>query len=381
MKIQVKAGVLLKKLQRALTVIPSKPTIPALGFAKVDVINATSATISGSDLGMSIVTSVDIELKSNEVGSFLLPAKSVAAQLALVPSDANVTIDVQGTTLFISAGKILNKAKFATPTVSVFPAVETAPKATNNFNAAALKKVVGRVECAAPTKQGARATASVLIESSDTNLRAVASDGGRIAVADYNGAGAGIISFQIPKNFLPLLKDITGDVIGFSQSETNYFFQSNGEQLLIRIPTTKFPAYAPIFKGLDEKFKTNLSLAVPSLQSAVAIASVTSEEKTSAIYLSTTADEVSVSSTNVEGETESVLETAVTGDAQSKVKLNKNFIQDFLGQSEGQAQVQFINGQSLVKFSNGPDYQYLLMPLTEKSEEKEEKKSEKKSAK
>lgn len=359
MKIDVQASELAKKIQRALGVVQSKVTIPVLAFVKVEVLSVNEAKISGSDLGMSMIQTVDITLKSEQAGTLLLPAKKISEIIANVPSNAVVSIDDEGGVLNIKAGKY--KGKIPTVAANLFPAIEARPETQFVINKAALKSVIEKVEVAAPTKAGRHSVASILLESNATTLRAVASDGFRIAIADQAGAGGGEFSIQLPKTLLGVLKEIPGVGVQFSESETNFFFLGEKEQILIRKPTTKFPAYQKALGMVG--FVTTAEIPVPMFKQAIAVVNPVTDSKNPSVFLTFGGGaEMTVSSASTEGEAEDTVDIKFQGQP-NKVKLNQNFILDFLNQAEGSATVQVINETSLVKLTNGEGFTYLVMPL------------------
>ncbi|VVB51620.1 Uncharacterised protein [uncultured archaeon] len=375
MKIQVKANELAKKLQRALGVIPAKPTIPVLAYVKLETTSATTATLSALDLGMAIIQTISVALVSTELGTILLPARVLSQLLAPLPSDAVVTIENQDKTIVVKSGKLLKEAKLPGMDVALFPAIDPRPATTANFNSAAFKKVIGRAEFAAPTKQGRSTVPSVLLESTAAYLRGVATDGARVAVADVKGAGAGELSIQLPKSFLAVLKEITGEVIQFSQSENNLFFATESETMFVRVPTTKFPPYQKVLAFAD--YVSEFDIAVPSFKTSLDIIAVTADSKAPAVVVTATAEELNLASSSAaDGMTDSAVDIKLQGPA-NKARVNLSFVNEFLGQCEGSVKVQMSNPTSPVRITSGDDYQYFIMPMLEQAPATEEKKKSK----
>lgn len=383
MKIQVKAAELAKKLSRALSVIPAKPTIPVLAYVKLEATSATTATMTGMDLGQAVIQNLSIALASSELGAILLPAAALSGLIAPLPSDAVVTIDNQDKTLVVTSNsKLVKNVKLPGMDLALFPAVDPRPATQANFNSAAFKKVVFAVEFAAPPKEGRSVVASVLLESTAAYLRGVATDGSRIAVAQVNGAGVGDISIQLPKNFLPVLKELPGEVIQYSRSENNLFFASEHETVFVRIPTTSFPGYQkPI---AFDQFTNSFTVPVPMFKSALDVIAVTAGggEQPAAI-LSVGNGELSLFSSDAAvGEAESVIDVVLEGQP-NKVKLNLKFLVDFLGKVEGAVRVQMVAPTAVVKLTGGEagEYQYFVMPMLENAQPAAEEKKEAKGGK
>ena len=364
MKITVKVSELKKKMDRALGVIPSKATIPVLANVKIEVLSANQALISGSDLGMSMIQSVEIALVSDQAGALLLPVKTVADILAPLVSDAQVVIETEGETITLKCAKL--KVKLPGTPLAQFPAIEPKPETQFHIKTSALKEIIARVEYAAPAKGGRQSVPSVLLESNDTTLQAVATDGFRIAIAKVAGAGAGTFSIQLPKTLLGLLKELPGEAIAFAESENNFFFVGDGEQILIRKPNTKFPPYQRV---LVQEYTTEATLPVPSLSTLLAEITPVLDKDNPAVNVTVAGGELTMyGSSSLVGEAEDSVPVTVdpTLAADNKVRLNPRFIQDFLGQAEGKVTVSLLAANKLVKFSNEKnDYLYFVMPMQE----------------
>ncbi len=347
MKIEVKVSEFKKKVARSLGVIQAKAIIPAFSKVKLEVIAGQPAKMSASDLTASVIQTADVTVKANGEGIILLPAKVVDNMMGNLEGDV-LTIETDGDSILLKSKGF--KAKLAGMPASQFPAIEQKPATKFSVNNGALRNVISKVEAAAPTKAGRHSVTSIQIESTAAGLRAVASDGFRIAIADVLGAGAGEFVIQLPKSVLGLIKAIPGDVVELSESETNFFFSSGAEQVLVRKPMTKFPPYQ---KALNlAKFNTDFKLDAEILRRAISGVSATIDGKAPAITISVDGMGLTLSSSNEEGSSEQELTVPVNG-VPNTARINQTFINDFLGQAEGEISVQLVDAKNLVKFSNG----------------------------
>lgn len=368
MKIQVSVKELQKKMQRALGVVDAKATIPVLSNVRIDVLAANQARISASNLSLGMIQSVEIALQSDQAGSLLLPAKTLSEVLSSFPSDNQVVVDDSGDNVTTLVSKKF-KAKIPKVKQELFPVIEQMPATEFSLNAGALKKLIERTEFAAPTKGGRHSVPAVLIESTVENLRAVGTDSFRIAVADAPGAGSGVFSLQLPKTVLGLLKDLPGTVISFSQSETNYFFQSEGEQILVRKSPTVFPPYQRAFK---QGYVTRLAVAIPTLQMEIAAVQPFMDKDSQAFNLTVDKGEVTLRTSSLAGEGETSFDVEypevdkAVANAPNKLRMNPKFVSEFLSQVEGKVTVELSSDRTLAKLSS-ENYQYFIMPMQEKA--------------
>lgn len=366
MKIKANVQELKIKIRRALEVIPTKTSIPILAYAKLAVTSDNKATISSSDLGISMIQSVTLE--ADQAGAFLLPTEVVADMLSCFPSDAEVTLESE--TVTESKGKIVReaillncgrfKAELPGVLLSLFPAFDQKPETQYIFNTDALKTLIERVDFAAPDKAGRHSVPSVQIESDDTKLRAVATDGHRIAVADAPGQGAGNFSFQLPKTALGLIKALPGATIAFSQSENNFFFQGDAEEILIRKPTAKFPPYQRAFL---QPYRTEIKMPKTSLKNLIKAISPILDKDNPAVNIELTAGELTMSGSSLKGNASHQLKVEMTGE-DIKIRINPVFVLEFLKHAEDTITINLESYQKLVKFtSEARDYQYFVQPM------------------
>jgi len=367
MKLTVKAKELSTKMDRALGVISAKPMTPVLEYVKLEVKSANQAILSGTDLGQSILQRLEVILQSEDMGSILLPARKISEMLKNVPAAADVVVENVGEvlTLAIKSEGSKSKAKVKLPTVPVagFPQIETIPETQANINIKSLQAITGRVDFAAPSKGGKTSVASILLESTVEDLKAVATDGFRVAVAIAKGAGAGEFSIQLPKTLLPLLKDMGGAVLAFAQSETNFFFRSEDELVLIRKPQTVFPDYK---RAYGPKYKTHLRIAVPGLLEAINFATVLVDRTAPAVDIDVKDGVMSLrAGTTLNGESEQEIEVTMSPESvANKIRLNVKFLQEFLTQAEGTLTFSIGGPDKLAKFSDEKgEYEYFIMPL------------------
>lgn len=376
MQITITVAELSRVLKLILGVVQNKVTIPVLSYVKIDVSGA-AATASGSDLGMSIVTSFPISASADSSCSVLLPAKRVQDFLSSLGGKDRETITItnDGTAVQIKAGKF--KAKVPSLPIEQFPVFEQRPPVQAVISLGTLKMLIRKVESAVPSKEGRYSIPVILLESGKNILRAVATDGFRIAIAD---AIAAIPEFKLflPKIALPILSDLSGEDVEFSESETNYHFKTPTAQLLVRKSPAKFPSYE---KALEKATSFPSKLTVPSGDLKLAINAVMPvvDPKDSAVDLTFDgAGDLGISATSFDGEASDSV-TVLGEGTPNKVRIDPVFILDFLAQADGQPiTVCLTDMKNLVKFSTDTLYQYLVMPKLQVQPAAEEKKSAKK---
>src|SRR5260370_18390968 len=102
MKVTVRVNEFKRVLEEARRVIPDKPIIPAFECVKIDVDSDKRATISSSELAMSLMQ--PFEVVEGDAGSFLLHAKK-AYQFLKAHKGGTPTIEIIEKHIFKRPGK------------------------------------------------------------------------------------------------------------------------------------------------------------------------------------------------------------------------------------------------------------------------------------
>ncbi len=364
MKVTIAVKDLAEVLAKASGVVQGKVTIEALKYIKIDVYGS-KATAYASDLGMTIIQQFEIKALTdapNGAVSFLLPAKLIQEVLNSLAARETLTVDVTEKGLVVKSGKFTGKV----PTLPVdqFPAVEVKPPTKFSIKNNVLKQLINRVEPAVPSKEGKFSIPVIHIEGTDTLLRAVATDGFRIAIAD--APGIGVFSIDLPKTALPILKSLTGEEIQFSETETKYFFTSEKENVLVqKSPSIKFPPYQ---RALAALFLTDFTIASTELKTSLDLLKPFADTSDPRFLLQTGTANITLSTSSINGDGEEVLDVILAGPT-AKVTLNPQFVLDFLAQVDGQPiKIEFAGEKMPVRFSKDATYQYFLMPIQPKAE-------------
>jgi DNA polymerase III subunit beta len=361
MKFTVRINEFKRLLEEARYVIWAESGIATLTKVKVDVVSENFAMMSGTDLGMSIVQR--FEVIDGEIGSLLLPARQTRDFLK---RHIGGTAAIETTTdqhILIKVGTFT--LKVPNEDVRMFTRIEEMPKATHTISLKFLRQLVTRVERSCPARQLRTSIPYIKLESDSKRLRAVATDGRRIAVADAPGDW-GHFSIQLHKQVLPVLQRRAGSIVQFAESEHECFFQTEGVLLQCRKPRTDtFPKYEK-FLPVADSFKNTLRVASSDLKSAIVnIFGGMKPYKNMhrEVFFDIDGSTVWLSTKCANGSALGSARVATEGNSNIKIKLNADYVLDFLSTVEGEIALQFNDASSLVRFSADDKYQYLMMPI------------------
>jgi DNA polymerase-3 subunit beta len=256
------------------------------------------------------------------------------------------------------------------PTLPVdeFPAIESRPEKKFTIKSSVLKHLIRRVEIAVPSKEGKFSIPVIHFEGTAELLRAVATDGYRITV--FDAPSVGVFVLDLPKTALPVLKEFRGEEIQFSEHETKFFFATDKEILLVQKSVAKFPAYQ---RALNSIFSASAPAPSNDFINALTLLDALTDTTDPRTLMQIGNGAITLSTTSVEGDGEEVLAAITEGNA-FQATLNPKYIQDFLGQTEGQAfKIEGSTEKAPVLFSRQDTeglHRYYLMPIQPKSAEK-----------
>ncbi len=356
MKLTIRINEFKRVLEEARTVAPKRPPLDVLRYVRIDVNDAGQATMTASDLGVCITQS--FEVVEGDAGSFLLHAEKAHSFLKGL-SGGTASMEA------VPAGVVIKHGTFTTrvPSIRVteFPClVERMPEVTHTISLKFLRRLLSLVENAAPARDGKVAIRAVQVEGTIEQLRAAATDGSRIAVADQKISGGTEFTLLIPKYAVPLIKRRAAATVRLAESDTHLFFQTDGVLLQCRKHSGKFPAYQRV---IPLEARTTLDVNSAELKCVVERVSVAADPNDPHIWLNFENGELSVSCssvTNCEAEVRGIEVNDAAG-IDNKVKLNPEFVLEFLARAGDRTTISLVSERHLATFASG-HLRYYIMP-------------------
>lgn len=180
MHFSIQREALLKPLQLIAGVVERRQTLPVLSNLLLTV-NDQILSIAGTDLEVELVGRIRLEEPAN-AGQVTVSAHKLMDICKSLPSDALLDINLQGQNIILKAGR--SRFSLATLPAKDFPIAEDSSTTfAFNVSQATLKQLIER--CAfAMAKQDVRYYLNgMLLELESNQLRAVATDGHRLALS------------------------------------------------------------------------------------------------------------------------------------------------------------------------------------------------------
>ncbi len=369
MRLTIERSALLKALNHVQSVVERRNTIPILSNVLVAA-QGDSLRLTATDLDIEISEAAHAEVE--RAGATTAPANYLYDFVRKLPENAPLKLDVSGDDprLFISAGKsrlhlpILPAGDFpAMPSDGFETRFEIAPTD--------LARLIDKTRFAISTEETRYYLNGIFfhtVESEGAKLRAVATDGHRLALADApapNGA-MGMPGVIVPRktiNELKRLLDDAADMVEIAVSPQKIRFALGDAVLTSKLIDGSFPEYARVIpKGNSKRLKIDNK----AFAEAVDRVATVSAERSRSVRLALEKDKVTLTVNNPDAGVATEDLAADYGDDAMEIGFNAKYLLDVAQQIKGeQAQFELADSgaPTLVRDEADPDALYVLMPL------------------
>jgi DNA polymerase III subunit beta len=369
MKVTVERSALLKCLGHVHRVVERRNTIPILANVLIRAENAKLA-VKATDLDLEVIETIAADIAGP--GATTVPAHMIYDIVRKLPEGAQVVLDASGErgSLTIRAGR----AQFSLQTLpeSDFPDL-AAGEMTHRFPVSAkdLKRLIDKTQFAISTEETRYYLNGIYLhglDGKDATLRAVATDGHRLAQVDLpapSGA-AGMPGVIVPRKTVGEVQRLIEDAdteITVELSQTKIRFTLGDVVLTSKLIDGTFPDYARVIPLGNDK---ELTVDKPDFEAAVDRVSTVSSERGRAVKLSLSAGKLILSVTNPDsGSATEEIEVEYDAD-RLDIGFNSRYLLDIAAQIEGEVAVLRLadpGSPTLIQDRDAKDALYVLMPM------------------
>ena len=365
MKLSIERASLLKALGHVQNVVERRNTIPILSNV---LMNADNNTIS------LIATDLDIEISEDTVAEVSAPGQITAPAHILydiarkLPDGAQVSLQINAEDrLDIDAGR----SHFTLPLLPSgdFPKM-TADGFTHNFSlpAQALRRLIDKTRFAISTEETRYYLNGIYIHAHNGLLRAVATDGHRLALAEMSlpSGAKGLPGINIPRKTVAEVRrliDNGEDNVALSISEAKIRFTYGSAILTSKLIDGTFPDYERVIPKGNEK---ELTIDNKVFANAVDRVATISAEKSRSVKVALSQDNLALTVNNPEsGNAHEELIVDYSADP-LEIGFNAKYLLDVAAQIEGRDATFYLDSPAspaLVKDSEDTSCLFVLMPL------------------
>lgn len=356
---------LLKPLQVVVGIVERKQTLPILSNVLIENYDG-KIRFTATDLEIQITTFIDTDFGNNQNTSITIGGKKLQEILRILPDQSIISIDTKENKAQLKT----NKSRFSLQTL---PAQDF-PKLNNQLENAKkislsqqdLKKLLSSVQYAMAQQDVRYYLNGVLLIVEGNKLKAVATDGHRLAFNTSVIEG----DFEKQEIILPrkaiselskLLNDTEDTVdLEFSQQQVKVTFSDI--VLITKIIDGKFPDYERVIP----KYSNHLCMNRLLMQQALQRAAILSNEKFRGVRFVLTEKNLSIISSNSEQEeAQEEIETDYQGEA-IDIGFNVNYLMDGLNNIGSEIAIFSFgdpNSSILITTPENQEFRYVVMPM------------------
>jgi DNA polymerase-3 subunit beta len=364
MKFQIEKETLLNPLQQIIGAVEKRQTMPALSNV---LLRATenSLTLTATDLEIELVSQIDIVV--DETGEISVPARKLLDICKSLPNEAVINFTVNDNKARVQSGR--SRFLLSTLPASDFPALDAINSVYEfELTQKTLRDIIDKTAFAMAQQDVRYYLNGLMLEVSANNLRAVATDGHRLAYCEKqtNADIADIKQVILPRKgvleLVRLLSD-TDDSVKITLGSNHLQTVFNGIRLTSKLIDGRFPDYNRVMPTEGE----NVVIADrDQLRQALIRASILSNEKYRGIRLVLEKNLVKLQAQNPDQEEADVeLEVVYSGD-DIEIGFNVNYMLDVLNVTNSemvQAALRDSNSSFLITYPDQTDCKYVIMPM------------------
>ncbi len=366
MKFSVSRENLLKQLQLVVGVVERRQTLPILSNVLIQ-LEGTRLAITGTDLEVEIISHSDLGVAdSHDAGEVTAPARKLLDICRSLPEQATVNVSSEGNRMVITSGR----SRFALSTLPAneFPGVEQGPGAlVFTCPAQELKRLIDSTAFAMAHQDVRYYLNGMLWEATEGQLRAVATDGHRLAMTTLSlplNSGEKVQSI-LPRKGVVELSRLLAEEGGVEVAIGDNQVRVKGDDFHFtsKLVDGAYPDYDRVLPKGGTRIVTGDRDA---LRQAFNRTAILSNEKYRGVRLGLSENQLKMLANNPEQEeAEEEIEVSYSGD-ELEIGFNVNYIQDVLNTLKGE-KVSFTlsdaNSSVLLGDATDKDSVYVIMPM------------------
>ena len=362
MKFTAAREALLKPLQAVIGVVERRQTMPILSNVLL-VVKDGSLSVTATDLEVELVAQADVDTESG--GEITVSGRKLLDICRALPDGTEVTVSVSGEKLNIRGGR--SRFNLATLPAAEFPVVEDI-KAGQKITVSqeALARLIEKTHFSMAQQDVRYYLNGMLLETGNGRLKAVATDGHRLALCQAEIDG-GVDEQQVivpRKGVLELQRLMSGDGDLNIELGTNHIrIQLDGIRFTSKLIDGRFPEYERV---IPKESSNELTADRGAFKGALQRTAILSNEKYRGIRLVIRDSGVVLQAHNPEQEeAEEELEVEYSGE-DIEIGFNVNYLLDALGAVDGEEvtlSVQDSNSSCLIRQPGKDDSTFVVMPM------------------
>ena len=363
MKFSAEREAMLSPLQAVIGVVERRQTMPILSNVMV-MAKPDGLTMTATDLEVELSASGHVQIQ--EPGEITIPGRKLLDIIKALPEKALVAVILEGERVVIRSGK--SRFTLATLPASDFPVIENIEiKQKITLSQTDMKTLLDKTHFSMAQQDVRYYLNGLLFELSNQQLRLVATDGHRLALAEANLAEPVTATLQVilPRKGVMELQRVLGNqgTVEISISTNHMRITVDGVRFTSKLIDGRFPDYNRVIPQDPNRI---VGAERQALRAALQRAAILSNEKYRGIRLTLKSGLLVMQAHNPEQEeAEEELEVTHNGDLM-EIGFNVNYLLEALSAVDGdQVELGFTDGNSscLIKSPGTVASRYVVMPM------------------
>ena len=363
MKLSAARDVLLKPLQAVIGVVERRQTMPILSNVLL-VAKGNELAVTATDLEVELVAQTEVGVEAG--GEITVSGRKLLDICRALPEGSDIDISVSGEKLVVRSGK--SKFSLATLPAAEFPTVEDIKAGqTITVDQAILGRLIEKTHFSMAQQDVRYYLNGMLLETGGKHLRAVATDGHRLALCEAEIGGGSLEEQQVivpRKGVLELQRLMDGEgSLDLELGANHVRVQLEGIRFTSKLIDGRFPEYERV---IPKESANQLSADKAAFRGALQRTAILSNEKYRGIRLVIRDSGVVIQAHNPEQEeAEEELEVSYSGE-DIEIGFNVNYLLDALGAVDGDdvtLSVLDSNSSCLIRQPGNDDGKFVVMPM------------------
>ncbi len=362
MKFSAARDVLLKPLQAVIGVVERRQTMPILSNVLL-VAKGNGLAVTATDLEVELVAQAEVSVDAD--GEITVSGRKLLDICRALPEGSEIDISLSGEKVVVRSGR--SKFSLATLPAAEFPTVEDI-KAGQTIKVAqdVLGGLVEKTYFSMAQQDVRYYLNGMLLETDGKFLRAVATDGHRLALSEAE-LGSAMEEQQVivpRKGVLELQRLMTGEgSVNLELGPNHVRIQLDGIRFTSKLIDGRFPEYDRV---IPKESSNELTADKDAFRGALQRTAILSNEKYRGIRLIIRDSGVVMQAHNPEQEeAEEELEVTYSGE-DIEIGFNVNYLLDALGAVDGdEVTLSVLDGNSscLIRQPGRDDCKFVVMPM------------------
>ncbi|HEY1771922.1 MAG TPA: DNA polymerase III subunit beta [Gammaproteobacteria bacterium] len=364
MKFEALRDSLLKPVQAVVGVVERRQTMPILANVLLTVADKT-LSVTATDLEVELVAQADVDVK--EKGEVTVPARKLLDICRSLPEGAKLSVSLERDRVTVKSGR--SRFLLATLPAAEFPAVEDIKSQRSaDLVQKKLRELIERTQFSMAQQDVRYYLNGLLFELSPKRIRAVATDGHRLAMCDLEADATDLPAQQVivPRKGVLELQRLLSDgdepaKVSFGANHVRV--ELPGLRFTSKLIDGRFPDYERVVPKAGDK---DILADRQVLRDALGRTAILSNEKYRGVRLQLAPNRLKVMAHNPEQEeAEDEVEVKYQG-AELEIGFNVSYLMDALSALHGE-QVRITltdsNSSCLIRQPDNDICRYVVMPM------------------